>query len=1261
MIKKQFISRHGFLIKPIFVFCLLGFSSLANALCSDNGNGTFTCNGDTTLTDGLHIGTFQLDNSAAPINFTNVTTDPNFEITAPYFDFGFLITPGEYGSIIRNTSNNAEAASTVLIQDTQPVVINNTGAIIEMLGDSRIFNGNWSNDANGLLYNDGVLAGYAAAIRAGASVSSLIVNNTFVEDGGYYPGRTMSSGQMSAIYATGAYSAAILSNSKSLTVNNTSYIGHPWYGGGNIISYAGATYIAPAVQDGSQYATNVVAGSTVINNIQQGSILNPKNLGEVNAVTIGSIYVVDRNPMITAALQDNPALALAVHTDEVGPRNSVINNIGLALPRNPITSDGEYGIIGGTTINSIFLGSGNHVVNNENANIGNIYVDQRDSEVVDVTGGLANVLYKVHGDRAFTLNYLHSPNGIASLGTVEINDVIGSINTFNIATANGSFNTNLLTNGLGTNTLNYTCLATFTICSIANVNFTGITAMNTYGQRLVIDRDITVLGDMTIHNGLILNARDANPQLGPATYNTITANNVIIAGDGTLLAVPGNSEVLEASGLVGNQAIGKIQGNLINNGTLDLGNAILDVSGDVLMNSNSRWLLSIGPRGSALINSTGLTTFDNNSVIFATSKLGTRILDQAEFLIATNSAGIPTVHQNDGFLQWVLREENSGLMMKADIGVPDYLKPNVSEAAINATKALFNYGGDNKLAMRLQADLLQVSGVDVARTAERLHPEVNDGLIRMVLGSTDKLFNMVGSRLISQSLPIISKSSSVSNEPTRLVDLGIGTLTDASSAASVPSNIGLWVQGFGDRGIQERMSNIDGFEFSSVGFATGMDRSLDISSADYRVGIAGSFTRSNIVNTGHTVNNRLDANSYMLAAYGSRATDDFFINATVGAGLNTLESRRQLFNYSSVGERPAWQFSARLDAGMPFSLSDNLTFIPIASIDYTHLREQGYKENSTLKQPLTTRDPGSPYDNGVVVDGLQVFVDAAAPTNLAVEGRTFNSYRGGLGGRLVYSMQEPSWGADLELHGMYRHEFGDIAPDTYARFRVGGASFVSPSLQPVRNDFLFGGSVKLFADDENDQISFLTSYDANIRDKYFGQTVSLSVRYDFDKASDYKKKAQDRLANMLAKSGGDEAKVKKLREEQRQQTALKAQLTEKEKIRQEIDDTIKNWAIAISNKNTEVYFNTYASNFVSQDGVTKQQWERKRRIEFARLPNAIVKLSDITIEHTGHQALAVFVETAADGSKRTSTEKILELEQKNGKWLIVSEDSALYE
>lgn len=1222
------------LVNVLLSLAIIGQSDKAKAACIDNGDGTQTCSGSTTLTDGKHEYRYFLNNATAPVSMTNQSdpTSANYEVTPQIVDwtFGFplVLQEGEYGSIITGSASSVGDESLISATGPQSVVVNNIGATISLINGSRSFNNSaWSTDANGLLYNNGVLASYIGAIYAGSDVASLTVNNEYIDNGIYYP-ETYYKGVNATISASSPYAASILTNSALLTVNNSSFIN-----GTAVVSYAGATYTPPAVLDGTQQATNVTAGTTIINNIQKQSTVDPLEIAGIGNPSMGDIYVVDVNPLITAALQADPALALTLNTKEVGPRNSVINNIGFAATRDadPLLRERVNTF---ASIQNIYLGSGQHVVNNINANIsGTIYVDQTASEVTDV----GNTLYTVHGDREFTLNHLGSGvfSDSGTLGGVNINDVVGSVNTLNIQTINERFNSNIQANGLGLNVINFECAQIDTIyaqryCDVDQLNFTGMTEFNTYGSGVTrFNTNKTVLGDFGINSRTMINLN-----------STLTADNVVVGSQGALIATPGS--------LVGNVAagdiprvMGNINANLINNGTVDVADATLDVSGDSIMNAGSKLIFAVGPMGGGLLNTAGTTYFNAGSLLMGTNSLVTRVYSGQKFMVATNISGLPTLQQTDSFLQWSQRDEAGNLIVTANFGVPETLKPMVSTAAQNAVVGLYSYTGDVDVMKDLQIDVANLSGIEAVRAAERLRPEVNDGAIRMVLGNTDKVFNMVSNRLSDDYLA-----------------------QTANKAGPLKSNLGLWVQGFGDRGTQQGVDNVDGYGFSSVGFAAGMDREVNLMGSDLRLGLAGAFARSNIVNSGNTVNNRIDSNSYLLSAYGSKSMEDYYVNAAIGVGRNTYDGKRQLLKYSSDAEYDGWQLSGRLDAGIPFVLSDAITVAPMAAIDYSFVRQNGYQENSTISNLVTEQVPGFNYPVPVIKNGLQVYEDVASPTNLEVEKRDFKSYRGGIGGKLVYAMQNTDWAGELELHGMFRHEFGDIAPDTIARFAAGGDKFVSPSVLTTRNDFVFGASVKLTSDDDDDMLTILAGYDANLRKKYFGQAVSLNIRYDFDKAEIYQQKAQLKLAELRVKRDLDNEKLLQSVQKDREAPLPSVEPTEDPKTakeRREVHSVINNWASAISNKNTDVYFNTYAANFVSQDGMSRRVWERERKAEIKESSNSAVKLSELTIEPLGSQALAVFIETVSDGERTIAMEKILEFEKKGNRWLIVSEDSTAHE
>lgn len=1135
----------------------LNYSVPVQAACVDNLDGTFTCSATSDNIDNPvpMTGTVTLDNASGPVILNNVTTDPEA--------LGGKTT-------ITNSAGTVGAVSTLVTNGANEVVITNIGGNILMDGSARVFNpAGWSNDAVGNLYNDGVAVGMAAAINATSGLNSLTINNFYVNDGIFHPS-TFESGIYPFIGGYGDMSAALYTNAPSLTINNSGSLD-------TVYSFGGATYTPPAILDGTQYATVVSAGTTVLTLSGFGGI--------------GSLYVVDRNPLLTLAQEADPALVLAYGPADVGPRNSVIN----------VAQD--------TSIGNLYLGSGAHVVNVGNSmsgssSVANIFLDQNDSAVVNVAGGVASPQYLVHGDRTFTYNSINQYGP----GNFTIHDVAGAVNVINATGITGYVFSTIQADGLGDNTLNMSCgvpsvpySPDSAWCSY-QMNISGMSTINFSGEPANFFGDFSASGDINL--------------LGKRYYfsmGTLTAANVVV-GSGSSLDASGNRE------LVINQVMGDITGNLVNNGNIYLGDATLDVSGGASMNAGSLLGIGIGPVNAGFLNVAGGTSFAGDSTVAVNIKRNVLVRDGESHIIANNITGMPALQNGNGMVQWGLSEAAGNLVLTADVGISGSLAALVSPAARNAGNAFFSYTGNAPAAVKLQTELETLIGGDVARAAERLRPEINDGAIRMVLGNTDKLFSIVDSRLLGTYL----------------------FATAGIEEQSLPSGKGIWVQGFGDRGTQESMDGADGYGLSSVGMAAGADQMLD-AEGNARAGFAFGYARGNITNSGNTVNNRIDTNSYMGAVYASRNWDGWYVNGIAGFGRHVYETHRQLLEHAATGSHDSWQIAARVDAGWPILFNDNFTMIPTASLDYSHIRESGYRE----------RGKTSVYKG--MVHSVPQFELVQAPINLELDGHTFDSFRAGLGGKAIYSLQEPGWAAEVELRAMLRHEFGDLEQDGTARFAVGGDKFSSPGARLARDAIQLGGSVRLTGDDENDQLTLLTSYDADIREKYFGQNLTLNLRYDFDQAPRYLKASATRQAAALARRvpeqavGATDMDILSIGDAMKGDAGSGANAGT---IPAEVDAAIATWLSAQSNKDMEVYFNSYAANFATPDGSSRRQWEQKRRSEITR-QNASLKVSYMTVKAEGDRAMAVFTQSSGENAMQ----KIVDLENRNGRWLIVREDS----
>lgn len=1194
---------------------LMAFSVSTYADCVDNGGGNFTCSGNSVNATPI-TGNVTLDNASGAVNLDN---QPNIKI------------------INDHTAITQDAISTMQTNGSDPVTIDNSGNIIVNRGDLVVSeeivvsedvydqDGNlvtpaviipaviepglvidpaaFSADSNGQLLNNGTSIGVASAIHANADTATF----NFINQIGPRPNPAVFSTYFPSVQATGDFSAALYGNAAVVNITNKSLIGNTSY------SFA----VGDTLGEGHWAIANYGTGLTTINNI------NPNQDG---AGIQGDIILVDRNPLLLAAQKLDPSLVLAYAGNEVGVRNSVINNGYLSL-----------------MYSNIYLGNGEHIINNMAGGeiTGNIYVDQRDAEVVDVVGGVATTTGTVAGGKTFTFNN----NGTFNGSEIHINDVAGSLNTinFNLATLvpafNGSpyysltptnFNTNIFTNGLGDNTVNLRCFAPAREASCSVDATLQVSTVNLSSSTFFDIRALNVAG-----GNINVNSNAYFSEFGAITANTLTIGQGFnfYGYFGTYDYTPPNAPYPVAP-----DAMGVINANLVNNGLITVRDATLVVNGNASFTDTSSLALRILPTGNGKVDIQGGTgTFSNNSTLIPTFR-DIYIRSGDTFTIATNSSGQPNII-NSGIVQFTSSDSTGDIVLSANNAIPQILNP--TKAGTNAVMTLINAPSTNPVIAGLQLEIQGLDNQELQRATERLRPEIHDGTVRMILGNTDRTLGILENRLVEQALADDKKVS-------------LASLDNSAGAIDKPkASTGIWTQGFGYQGTQSKRENVDGFTLHSTGFVVGADRDIGTEQT-FRLGALFSYAGGNIDNSGLTDNNTINTNSYFGAVYGAWNMQDWYLNAAIGAGRHTIDTRRLALGRIATGEHDAWQLSSHLDAGYPFQLTDEIQFIPVATLRYNHIDESGYKEKGKTIRGI----------NGVGRAGDPSYtVTPGTPIALAVDGKTTDSFRSGIGAKALWNMDQEDWTANIGIHALWMHEFGDIGETTTARFLAGGSAFNNPSVNIARESIVAGASVQLTGNDENDQVSLLASYEAEMRDKFFSQNMSMRIRYDFDKGPSYTSSANKRKAELMAKVKQAQLVKATQADIDAIQQAIAApnsgvaeQPAPKSAHEIQIESAVTKWMNALANKNMETYFNSYASEFSPSDGSTRQTWEKKRKLEISRNGNTGIKTSYLTITPNGSQATAVFTQTLTDGDHQETLLKAVDLIEKNGRWLIVSED-----
>lgn len=105
----------------------------------------------------------------------------------------------------------------------------------------------------------------------------------------------------------------------------------------------------------------------------------------------------------------------------------------------------------------------------------------------------------------------------------------------------------------------------------------------------------------------------------------------------------------------------------------------------------------------------------------------------------------------------------------------------------------------------------------------------------------------------------------------------------------------------------------------------------------------------------------------------------------------------------------------------------------------------------------------------------------------------------------------------------------------------------------------------------------------------------------------------------------------------------------------EITRTIDLWAAAWSRKDVKAYLSTYAPDFKTPGGESRSQWDAERQKRINK-PGAIqVSYENLRITVDGDTATAKFRQHYKSATLKTSSNKVLQLGKRDGKWLILQE------
>lgn len=587
-----------------------------------------------------------------------------------------------------------------------------------------------------------------------------------------------------------------------------------------------------------------------------------------------------------------------------------------------------------------------------------------------------------------------------------------------------------------------------------------------------------------------LNFLSGESQLGTSGASYYVATTTIGSGAKVTL-VPDAGTTFAGSGFAGKTG-NQLAGDLTVNGTLDLGRETLRLTsgpggsaGDVSVVASATLETMItddGPNDARLgltaatvtgseklgqiINDGGVTIASGARVV-PTIAAGVTVSDGARYNFVTSGSGVAAT-LGDGIIVASSGDVDFGVFRGDSILINGlssdvYLVANpaaaagavLSNLAINVPASdiisrIVEFASPTGSAggQTLFAELLSVPTAAAVETAlTQLAPDVSGGASQGASAAQGAATSTVGGRADTVQAALSSGYTGV-----------------AAGEDGMPS-IGAWGQAYGFNAVQDKRQGSQGFSALGGGLVFGVDTEV---AADTVLGVALSYGQARIDGRGTLSENQTDVDSYQASFYGVYQGDPWFVQGQLGYAFQQFDARR-VVNVGALRETPSAEFdgqvfSAGMSAGYPLTAGD-LTVTPSVSLDYVNAQQDGYTETGAPTTALTVNNNR----------------DESLKTGLVAR---FSTH---------YEIGETSQ-IEPEFRIGWYHEMKAEAPNSVAQFAFGSSPFSSQGATPAR-DSLNVGVGATFIDAEG--FTGMVQYDAEIKDRYLGNTLSVRARWAF--------------------------------------------------------------------------------------------------------------------------------------------------------------------
>ena len=503
---------------------------------------------------------------------------------------------------------------------------------------------------------------------------------------------------------------------------------------------------------------------------------------------------------------------------------------------------------------------------------------------------------------------------------------------------------------------------------------------------------------------------------GAITTNTANTGTLTLNGGSSVTGAIGGANGLKQINVVGGNAAvtGAVQAQGFSLGTNTLtitGALTTNVGGTISTTLASNSVFgNILPSGASNISATGITVIPTVTGVL-TPGTNFRIVNG---LAGTVAAPVYIINTNPLYT-FVGVPTTTGDVNIRVVLAPALASPTANAAAISIFGVTALAGSDFLAAQNAIAGLANPAAINSALS--QLAPSSPNLAAPWVAGQATRLFDDIWAARIDDIQDVCCDAACDTNKP---------SATNKTHRCKSDERHGTWwAKGFGSRGTQDDVSNLNGFDTKAYGLVLAYDKPVNNQT---RVGFGGGYARSTIDENNSP--NQTEINSFQLMTYLHYTPGTWFVQGALTAGVDKYEGSRYIIspglNRTASSDYTGQQYSAIVSAGQHFYFNDQVTVTPLASLQASHTRVGSYTENG------------------------------AGALNLRVDSQNYDSLQSGLGVKVERVMQYGDSTYSPEIHAKWLHDFKSTTPEQNVAFTGGGSKFHVQGVNQDRDIYNIG-------------------------------------------------------------------------------------------------------------------------------------------------------------------------------------------------------------